>query len=98
MNDGWGIFLSCVGTIGVILLTIIGYLINKGVDKILSEIRLIWEWITKDTDKTEKFNTEVTRQIAEINTRCGERHPIYPGGRRDYDPLVRATGMTSDEK
>jgi hypothetical protein len=81
----WDIILSVGGFVIISLLTVIGYLLKYGIDKIINEIDKIWKWITADTEKTSQFHAE----ILTINARCAERHAIRPGGRRASDPPLR---------
>lgn len=56
----------------VLMLGIIGYLLKSGFDGIKAEFRLLWERL----DKHQSLNEQNALKIAEIESRCKERHRI----------------------
>jgi len=85
MSSEWQLLMTTIGGLIVILLAIIGALLKIGLDGIRQEIHDLWTW-AKESDKDRKW---IHEQLAAINTRCSERYPSHPGGRRAEDPEER---------
>lgn len=65
---------ATIGGLILVMLSIIGYLIDRGFTGIKEQLRDIWEKVDASQTQAE----ENARQIAAIEARCEERHRVRP--------------------